>query len=445
MCAWRWPWARISAWKSLSILTGCASSPEERWPRCGKGAGREVEPSAGGRRRCGYPEGCAHEPQDPRRGRGGRGGQRYRVPRAPLKLYAGCDPARRDDAPRGRLRDLPPPERKPGHARDSGGFPHRARAEGGSRTRHETRRGRVRDQALRSHDPARPDRRSRCRAFRPKRREGSGLGPMTGERHILDSLGSGLLVLDARERVALLNRTLAEMLHVSADDCLGRSAADLAALMAQFAMPAGIPRFDWPADFGSREIEWREGETLRFFREDSTALVGAGGAPAGRLFAYHDVSHEKAVDRMKSEFISVASHELRTPMTSIKGSVDLILSGFAGETSPEMQELLEIAQKSCDRLVRLVNDILDLSKIEAGQLKLNVERLDLTEIAVRAVCAVKSLADKTEVRLRVDRPLPLPHVEADPDRIEQAITNLLSNAVKFSPPKGEVIVELSAD
>jgi signal transduction histidine kinase len=110
-----------------------------------------------------------------------------------------------------------------------------------------------------------------------------------------------------------------------------------------------------------------------------------------------------------------------------------------------MQELLEIAQKSCDRLVRLVNDILDLSKIEAGQLKLNVERLDLTEIAVRAVCAVKSLADKTEVRLRVDRPLPLPHVEADPDRIEQAITNLLSNAVKFSPPKGEVTVELSSD
>jgi len=268
---------------------------------------------------------------------------------------------------------------------------------------------------------------------------------MTSDTHILDSLGSGLLLLDAQERVAFLNRALAEMLHVAPDDCLGRPAAHLAALMSQFALPAGMPHFDWPPDFGSREIEWREAETLRFFREDSTPLAGPAGAPAGRLFAYHDVSHEKAVDRMKSEFISVASHELRTPMTSIKGSVDLILSGFAGETSPEMQELLEIAQKSCDRLVRLVNDILDLSKIEAGQLKLNLERLDLTEIAVRAICSVKPLADKTEVRMRVDRPQPLPHVEADPDRIEQAITNLLSNAVKFSPPKGEVIVELSSD
>ena len=269
------------------------------------------------------------------------------------------------------------------------------------------------------------------------------------ERNILDSLGSGLVVLDGRDRVSFMNRTLAEMLHARAEEWVGRSAGELALVMARFAQPVAAPRFDWPETFGSRDIEWRDAETLRFFREDSAPLIQATEAQAnaakGRVFAYHDVSHEKAVDRMKSEFISVASHELRTPMTSIKGSVDLILSGFAGETSPEMQELLEIAQKSCDRLVRLVNDILDLSKIEAGQLKLNLERLDVTEIAVRAICAVKPLADKTEVRLRVDRPLPLPIVEADPDRIEQAITNLLSNAVKFSPPKGEVVVELSSD
>lgn len=269
---------------------------------------------------------------------------------------------------------------------------------------------------------------------------------MTAERHILDSLGSGLLVLDGGNRVWFLNRTLAEMLHVVPEDWVGRAAGELAVVMACFALPAAAPRFDWPEAFGSRDIEWRDAESLRYFREDSAPLVPGAGAPAGgRVLAYHDVSHEKAVDRMKSEFISVASHELRTPMTSIKGSVDLILSGFAGETSPEMQELLEIAQKSCDRLVRLVNDILDLSKIESGQLKLNIERLDVTEVAVRAICAVKPLADKTEVRLRVDRPLPLPLVEADPDRIEQAITNLLSNAVKFSPPKTDVVVELSAD
>jgi signal transduction histidine kinase len=273
---------------------------------------------------------------------------------------------------------------------------------------------------------------------------------MTPERLILDSQCSGVVVLDAQGRVTLLNRTLAEMLHVSPGEWVGRPAAELATLMGRFALPVASPRFDWPEVAGSREIEWRDGESLRFFREDC-ALLAAEGLPGGAassrglVLAYHDMSHEKAIDRMKSEFISVASHELRTPMTSIKGSVDLILSGFAGDMSPEMQELLEIAQKSCDRLVRLVNDILDLSKIEAGQLKLSLVRLDLTEVAVRSICSVKALADKSEIRMRVDRPKPLPLVEADPDRIEQVITNLLSNAVKFSPPKGEVVVELSYD
>jgi len=274
---------------------------------------------------------------------------------------------------------------------------------------------------------------------------------MTPEQIIFDSLGSGVVVLDAHGRVAMLNRMMAEMLHVSSEEWRGRPAAELAALMGRFALPPAAHRFDWPQDTGSRDIEWRDGEQLRYFREDCVPLseqalpAGAPAGSCGRVLTYHDVSHEKAVDRMKSEFISVASHELRTPMTSIKGSVDLILSGFAGDMSPEMQELLEIAQKSCDRLVRLVNDILDLSKIESGQLRLNLARLDLTEVAVRAVCSVKALADKTGVRMRVERPHALPMVEADPDRIEQVITNLLSNAVKFSPPEGNVMVELYSD
>jgi signal transduction histidine kinase len=258
-------------------------------------------------------------------------------------------------------------------------------------------------------------------------------------------MSSGLLALDAEGRVLFMNRRLAEMLEVSPKDWTGRTAAELLLVMAHYALPLAAPRFDWPSEFGSREIEWGDGQTLHYFREDSAPLMGPTGAPAGSLYSYHEITREKAVDRMKSEFISIASHELRTPMTSIKGSVDLILSGYAGDMSPEMQELLEIAQKSCDRLVRLVNDILDLAKIESGQLRLKLEPTDLTEIAVRAMAAVKSLADLTEVRLRIDRPRSLPMAAADSDRIEQVITNLLSNAVKFSPPKGEVIIELRGE
>jgi len=270
---------------------------------------------------------------------------------------------------------------------------------------------------------------------------------MTEHVHILESLGSGLLALDLEGRIVFLNRRMGELLGVAPGEWFGRPGLELAARVKELA--GSVPRLslEIPAEnqgVKSREIEWRNGQNLRYYREDSAALRDSSGRATGYLFAYHDISREKAIDRMKSEFISVASHELRTPMTSIKGSVDLILSGFAGDTSPEMQELLEIAQKSCDRLVRLVNDILDLAKIESGQLKLTRAPADITEIVVRSICAVKPLADRSEVRLRVDRPRPLPVVELDADRIEQVITNLLSNAVKFSPPKGEVIVEILA-
>jgi len=170
-----------------------------------------------------------------------------------------------------------------------------------------------------------------------------------------------------------------------------------------------------------------------------------GTVEGNPVFTYHDVSREKTVDQMKTEFIAVASHELRTPMTSIKGSIDLILSGFAGEISAETQELLEIAQNSCDRLIRLINGILDLAKIEAGQIKLNPVRLDLREVAERSIRSVRSLADRSEVTLALDQPEDLPTVDADKDRIEQVVTNLLSNAIKFSPPKGEVRVELKTE
>jgi signal transduction histidine kinase len=266
-------------------------------------------------------------------------------------------------------------------------------------------------------------------------------------RDILDSLGSGLLAVDVHGKILFLNGVLAALLGVETREWAGRPASELARLVQGRSGAEGGPRLEWTeskAEPSTREIEWRNEKALRHFREDSVPLRDSSGKTAGRLFAYHDISREKTIDRMKSEFIAVASHELRTPMTSIKGSVDLILSGFAGETSPEMQELLEIAQKSCDRLVRLVNDILDLSKIESGQLKLNLTRADLTEIAVHAVCAAKPFADQADVRLRVERPRPIPLVEVDKDRMEQVITNLISNAVKFSPPKTEVLVEIQA-
>jgi signal transduction histidine kinase len=174
-------------------------------------------------------------------------------------------------------------------------------------------------------------------------------------------------------------------------------------------------------------------------------LREVSGAVTGRLYSYHDLSWEKTIDQMKSEFISIASHELRTPMTSIKGSVDLILGGCTGEINKEALELLEVAHGACDRMIRLINDILDLSKIEARQIKLKLAPIQLGDAVDYSLRSLKSIAEQDGISFKVESSQDLPFVEADRDRIEQVVTNLVFNAIKFSPAKGEITVSLWAD
>jgi signal transduction histidine kinase len=195
----------------------------------------------------------------------------------------------------------------------------------------------------------------------------------------------------------------------------------------------------------SRDVEWMEGGKPVQLREDSSPLRDSSGELTGRLFAYHDLSWEKTIDQMKSEFISVASHELRTPMTSIKGSVDLILSGGVGSVSEEALELLEVAHSACDRMIRLINDLLDLSKIEAGQMQLKLTQVDLNEVAETSLRTLKTLAGQDQITLRLESAPDVPAIRGDRDRLEQIITNLVSNAIKYSPAGGEVTVQICAD
>jgi PAS domain S-box-containing protein len=266
---------------------------------------------------------------------------------------------------------------------------------------------------------------------------------------ILNSLTSGVIAVDMENRILFLNRAMARRLGVAPEEWSGRHAAELMGILAPRLASAeekfGM-RLGWQKDVEakiSHQLEWKDEQGILHLREDSGPLRDAAGEIIGRLFLFHDISREKEIDRMKSEFISIASHELRTPMTSIKGSVDLILSGFAGDITADSQELLEIAQKSCDRLIRLINDILDLSKIEAGQVKLSLALMDLADVVERSVRGVRQLADQAEITLKIERPPQLPQVEVDKDRIEQVVTNLLSNAIKFAPPQSAVRVELS--
>jgi signal transduction histidine kinase len=147
----------------------------------------------------------------------------------------------------------------------------------------------------------------------------------------------------------------------------------------------------------------------------------------------------RTLDQAKSEFLSIASHELRTPLTSIKGSLSLMRSGVVGKMNEIADNLLSIAETETDRLIRLINDILDLAKIEAQKLSLHQDWRSLNGLVNTCLQSLQGLAQHAEVQLVAEAMPPL-EVHMDGDRIQQVLTNLLSNAIKFSPKGKSVVV-----
>lgn len=155
----------------------------------------------------------------------------------------------------------------------------------------------------------------------------------------------------------------------------------------------------------------------------------------------HNMEELQRLDQAKSDFLSIASHELRTPLTSIKGSLSLLKSGVMGEMNSSSQDLLKIAEIETDRLIRLINDLLDLAKIEAKNLPLHKDWVHLQEIMKTTVDSLQGFAQQAQISLTMIEG-PSLEIYADSDRVQQVLTNLLSNAIKFSPQQGQVYIQV---
>lgn len=156
-----------------------------------------------------------------------------------------------------------------------------------------------------------------------------------------------------------------------------------------------------------------------------------------------DISQRKLIDRMKDELMSTVSHELRTTLTSVVGALGLLRAGSAGEISAGAQRLVEIAESNSRRLIRLINDILDIDRIESGRLSLDRAPLDLRDVVRHAREGSEGLAASAGIGLACDVPNSAITVAGDADRLAQVIANLTSNAIRVSPPGGVVRIGLS--
>ena len=271
-------------------------------------------------------------------------------------------------------------------------------------------------------------------------------------RAILESIADGVLVLDHNGRVLLVNPAAEELLGFSAIALQGEHFRHMLGLgetetdreLAQALYSELRQRLETPADDPSRTrvstVRLTAGKRVLAVTI-APLITELGGAP-GLVAALRDISREAEVERLKNEFISTVSHELRTPMTSIKGYTDLLFLGMAGGLSDAQRSFLQIIKSNADRLTALVNDILDISRIETGRIRLTIEPLDLAGLISQVVRAFQEQYREKGLKLEWVEVAGLPQVRGDADRVTQVLNNLLANAWQYTPSGGRVTVSL---
>ena len=263
------------------------------------------------------------------------------------------------------------------------------------------------------------------------------------QESILNSAGDGIYGLDQAGRVTFINDAGARLVGLPREAILGRPVAEVIRAEGAAGEPEGRPG---PEEGGlpPRLVEGRHvrADGSVFDSERIVAPIVQDGQVSGSVVILRDVSERRAVEKMKDEFISVVSHELRTPLTSIRGALGLLAGGAAGELPERAARMVQVASDSSDRLIRLINDILDVERMAAGQLRLSPEQVDVLTLVTTAIQETAPLAQQAGVQLHVGAI----HgsVWADSDRIVQTLSNVLGNAVKFSPRGSVVRLTVSA-
>jgi PAS domain S-box-containing protein len=265
------------------------------------------------------------------------------------------------------------------------------------------------------------------------------------ERHnrlLLDAVGEGIYGLDLEGRVTFSNPAACQILGYGADELLGAHMASLIQPGGQGAMAkdAGAAPLDKVCRMQDEQFWRRDGS--HYPVEYTRTPLRKDGLVVGTVVVFNDVSERRKVERMKDEFISTVSHELRTPLTSIKGALGLIVGNKLGEVPAPAQRMLQIAYDNSHRLEQLINDLLDINKLQLTDNSFQLHPLSIETLIDNAVASMQGYADKYGVRCvwtpAENQDACVLGVEG---RLMQVMANLLSNAIKYSPEAGQVRIE----
>jgi NtrC-family two-component system sensor histidine kinase KinB len=259
---------------------------------------------------------------------------------------------------------------------------------------------------------------------------------------ILASIEDGLVVFDTTLRVTGINPAARRMLHLDVADCSTLQCADILpapylcdlirSTVATGTQP-GVPE-------EQRTITLPEGEHARHYLFAVTTIRGKERSLSGVVLLLRDVTHLKEVEQLKSDFVMAASHELRTPLTSLGMSIDLLLEHAAEGLAASDRELLQAAHEEVHRMKALVNDLLDLSKIEAGRIELEFASVSVHTLFDHVQAVFKGQLDKKQVEMTMALTEGLPNIRVDVNKLTWVLTNLISNALRYVSEGGHIHV-----
>ncbi len=267
---------------------------------------------------------------------------------------------------------------------------------------------------------------------------------------MLESVADGVMVVDADSQVILFNAAAERMFELERRQIVGQSISKFISIWGKAGEIWGPAVEEWarlPEDsvHGQQSFEDRLEFGEKIISVNLAPVIyTTSGLPSflGTVSIFRDITRDVELDRMQREWVSTVSHELRTPMTSIKGYADLLVLGAVGQISESQREFLNIIKNNADRLSVLVNDLLDISRIETGRLKLDIKPIDPYELVETVVVNLVGRREQEgkDIDIQADLPEGLPLMSGDIDRVTQILTNLLDNAFNYTPKGGSITV-----
>jgi two-component system phosphate regulon sensor histidine kinase PhoR len=261
-------------------------------------------------------------------------------------------------------------------------------------------------------------------------------------RTIMHCMADGVLVTDREGRVVLTNPAASRMLKIGSNTILESHLDEVVGDTKLIEAVSGVLEPE-NSEVTSISQELQIGDSL--IRAHTAAVKSEEGGTLGTVTVLEDMTYLLELDRMKGDFVAMVSHELRSPISAIEQNINLILQGLTGEINDKQRHLLNRAKERSRGLLELINDLLEISKIDAGMAMQRKEPLQVEEVVKGVVELMEGEARAKGVDLRITINQPIKHILGDRDNLEGVFNNLVNNAIKYTPSGGEVRVEVGTD